>query len=147
MLMVEALHLNRALPQVDASVAVGYAQLQAEIERLYLDALAQGNAQGRMAGLGAEHGEQVHADAVALYREDEARLDHPWQRWEFELRGSGRWTACKAAPEWLPDHCYRRRLPTTPSPAPSSMIGSALDQPGGQTDGEYSPFQGRLRTL
>ena len=125
MLMVEALHLNRALPAIDASVAAGYAQLQAEIERLYLDALALGNAQGRMAGLGAEHGEQVHADAVALYREDEARLDQPWQRWESELRGSGRWTACKSAPEWLPDHCYRRRLQAAPSPGSDPLVGYA----------------------
>ena len=112
MLLVEAMLLDPPpkSPYGSAIQPDAFAQLQSELERLYLDALAQGAEQARYAELDSSMGEAIHADAIALYQEDAKRSDRPWELWEFKGRRNGIWRPCKSAPEWLPGWIYRRRF-------------------------------------
>ena len=49
----------------------------------------------------------VHAALMALYAQDAAETDRPWERWEFLYHDS--WLPCVHSPDWSRNAQYRRK--------------------------------------
>ncbi|MCL2297787.1 MAG: hypothetical protein FWC38_00440 [Proteobacteria bacterium] len=58
-----------------------------------------------------------HAHLMALYANDAAETDKPWERWEYKDKNDGsRWWKCDGSPLWFVLHDYRRK------PAPTRTM-------------------------
>lgn len=54
----------------------------------------------------------IHAAFIALYAQDAAETEKPWERWEFQS-GGGPWCAARdTGPTWHEDSQYRRKPKT-----------------------------------
>lgn len=53
-----------------------------------------------------------HAALMALYAQDAAETDKPWERWEFYSEGKLKWLEVTAHPEWRARVQYRRKPKT-----------------------------------
>lgn len=51
----------------------------------------------------------VHAEAMALYAQDAAETDKPWERWERNLKDLDIWYGLSTHPTWLRTCTYRRK--------------------------------------
>ena len=57
----------------------------------------------------------VHAEAMALYAQDAAETDKPWERWEYCMRNDCIWINCSSGGvAWNKNAQYRRKQKTIP---------------------------------
>lgn len=56
--------------------------------------------------------QHTHAHLMALYAQDAAETDKPWERWEVKNPTSHQWSSLKDNPWWI-DTCEYRRKPKT----------------------------------